>query len=42
MVLGEVFEANEIIPYDLIMRNELPAKIPKTVTFGTKQKIHLS
>ena len=35
-ILSEVFKVNEIIPYDLRMRNELYARNPKTVIYGTE------
>ena len=35
-ILNEVFKVNETIPYDLRMRNELYARNPKTVRYGTE------
>ena len=35
-ILSEVFKVNEIIPYDLRMRNELHARNLKTVTYVTE------
>ena len=35
-ILGEVFKLNKTIPYDLRMRNELYARNPKTVRYGTE------
>ena len=35
-ILNEVFKVNEAIPYDLRMRNELYARNPKTVRYGTE------
>ena len=35
-ILNEVFKVNEAIPYDLRMRNELHARNPKTVRYGTE------
>ena len=41
-VLSEVFKVNETIPYDLRMRNELYARNPKTVRYGTETISFLS
>ena len=35
-ILSKVFKVNEIIPYDLRMLNELYARNPKTVIYGTE------
>ena len=35
-ILNEVFKVNETISYDLRMRNELCARNPKTVRYGTE------
>ena len=35
-ILSKVFKVNETIPYDLRMRNELYARNPKTVRYGTE------
>ena len=35
-ILNEVFKVNETIPYDLRMRNELYARNPKIVRYGTE------
>ena len=35
-ILGEVFQVNETIPYDLRMRNELYFRNRKTVKYGTE------
>ena len=41
-ILNEVFKVNETIPYDLRMRNELYARNPKTVRYGTETISFLS
>ena len=41
-ILSEVFKVNEIIPDDLRMRNELYARNPKTVRYGTETISFLS
>ena len=41
-ILSEVFKVNETIPYDLRMRNELYARNPKTVRYGTETISFLS
>ena len=41
-ILDEVFKVNKIIPYDLRMHNELYARNPKTVTYGTETIFSLS
>ena len=41
-ILNEVFKVNETIPYDLRMRNELYARNPKTVRYGTETVSFLS
>ena len=41
-ILSEVFKVNEIIPHDLRMRNELYARNPKTVIYGTETIFFLS
>ena len=41
-ILSEVFKAKETIPYDLRMRNELYARIPKKVRYDTKTISFLS
>ena len=41
-ILNEVFKVNETIPYDLRMRNELYARNPKTVRYGTETTSFLS
>ena len=35
-ILNEVFKVNKTIPYDLRIRNELYARNPKTVRYGTE------
>ena len=35
-ILNEVFKVNETIPYDSRLRNELKARNPKTVRYGTE------
>ena len=42
ILLNEVFKVNETIPYDLRMRNELYARNPKTVRYGTETISFLS
>ena len=41
-ILNEVFKVNETIPYDLRMRNELYARNPKIVIYGTETTFFLS
>ena len=41
-ILNEVFKVNKTIPYDLRMRNELYARNPKTVRYGTETISFLS
>ena len=41
-ILGEVFKINETILHDLRMRNELYARNPKTVRYGTETISFLS
>ena len=41
-ILSEVFKVNETIPFDLRMRNELYARNPKTVRYGTETISFLS
>ena len=41
-ILSEVFKVNETIPYDLRMCNELHARNPKTVRYGTETISFLS
>ena len=41
-ILNEVFKVNETIPYDLRMRNELYARNPKAVRYGTQTISFLS
>ena len=41
-ILSEVFKVNETIPYDLRMRNELYARNPKIVRYGTETTSFLS
>ena len=41
-ILSEGFKVNETIPYDLRMRNELYARNPKTVRYGTETISFLS
>ena len=41
-ILSEVFKVNEILPYDLRMRNKLYARNPKTVIYGTETIFFLS
>ena len=41
-ILNDVFKVNETIPYDLRMRNELYARNPKTVRYGTETISFLS
>ena len=41
-ILNEVFKVNQTIPYDLRMRNELYARNPKTVRYGTETISFLS
>ena len=40
-ILNEVFKVNETIPYDLRMRNELYARNPKTVRYGTETRNYI-
>ena len=41
-ILNDVSKVNETIPYDLRMRNELYARNPKTVRYGTETISFLS
>ena len=41
-ILSEGFKVNETIPYDLRMRNELYARNPKIVIYGTETTFFLS
>ena len=41
-ILSKVFKVKETIPYDLRMRNELYARNPKIVIYGTETTFFLS
>ena len=41
-ILNEVFKVNETIPYDLKMRDDLYARNPKIVIYGTETTFFLS
>ena len=41
-ILSEVFKVNETIPYDLRIRNDLYARYPKIVRYGTETISFLS
>ena len=41
-MLSEVFKVKETIPYDLRMRNELYARNPEIVIYGTETTFFLS
>lgn len=41
-IFGEVFKANNIIPFDLRIPNELDARNPKTARCGTKTTLKIT